>query len=279
MDVKVRGVTDLPLLTAVEACYDAIPRVGGARVESVGPFEVFLRDVGWPLYARPRLGTTTVTADDVALVLARQQELGVPRAIEWVHDLLPPLLPLVEAAGLSVERAPLMVLSHPVDVTTDATLTLLDPDAPDFEDAWAQSSAVASLGFGAGGTAVGDAGPAERDAALAAPSPSPSPDMLDFVRASLRRPDRAEVVASTPAEGVLARGALQGAGRAAEIVGVATLPSARRRGLGAAVSARLVRHALDTGHELVFLSAASEDVARIYERVGFRRIATACIAE
>jgi GNAT superfamily N-acetyltransferase len=276
MDVKVRGVADLPVLTAVEACYDAIPRVGGARVESVGPFEVFLRDgVGWPLYARPRLGTTTVTADDVALVLARQQELGVPRALEWVHDLLPPLLPLVEASGLSVQQAPLMVLSHPIDVATDATLTLLDPDAPDFEDSWAQSSAVASIGFGAGGTAVGDAGPPERDAALA----PPSPEMLAFVRASLRRPGRAEVIASTPGEGMVARGALQGAGRAAEIVGVATLPSARRRGLGAAVSARLVRHALDTGHELVFLSAASEDVARVYERVGFRRIGTACIAE
>ncbi|HKE50438.1 MAG TPA: GNAT family N-acetyltransferase, partial [Actinomycetes bacterium] len=29
----------------------------------------------------------------------------------------------------------------------------------------------------------------------------------------------------------------------------------------------------------VFLSAGSDDVARIYERVGFQRIATACIAE
>jgi ribosomal protein S18 acetylase RimI-like enzyme len=276
MDVKVRGVTDLPLLTAVEACYDAIPRVGGARVEPVGPFELFLRDgVGWPLYARPRLGTTDVTADDVALVLARQNELGVPRAIEWVHDLLPPLQPLVEAAGLKVHRAPLMVLSSLAPAGTDAALTLLDPDAPDFADSWAQSSAVAALGFGHGGTSVGDAGPAERDAALA---PAP-PEMLDFVRTSLRRPDRAEVIAATPLEGVLARGALQGAGRAAEIVGVATLPSARRRGLGAAVSAHLARHAMDTGHDLVFLSAASEAVARIYERVGFRRIGTACIAE
>jgi hypothetical protein len=29
----------------------------------------------------------------------------------------------------------------------------------------------------------------------------------------------------------------------------------------------------------VFLSAASEDVARVYERQGFERVATACIAE
>jgi GNAT superfamily N-acetyltransferase len=272
----VRGVTDHPLLTAVEVCYDAIPRVGGARAEPVGPFVVFLRDgAGWPLYARPRLGTTSVTAEDVALVLARQDSLGVPRAIEWVHDLLPPLLPLVEAAGLHVERAPLMVLESVVDSPTDATLTLLDPDAPDFADSWAVSSTVASLGFGSGGTAVGPTGPAERDAAL---SP-PTPDMLAFVRANLRRPGRAEAVAATVDEGVLARGALQGAGRGAEIVGVATLPSARRRGLGAAVSAFLARHARETGHDLVFLSASDEDVARIYARVGFRRAGTACIAE
>jgi GNAT superfamily N-acetyltransferase len=270
-------VTDLPVLTAVEACYDAIPRVGGARVEPVGPFELFLRDgAGWPLYARPRLGTTSVTAQDVALVLARQSALGVPRAIEWVHDLLPPLLPLAEAAGLHVHRAPLMVLDSAVlDAPTEAELSLLDPDAPDFADSWAVSSAVASLGFGSGGTSIGAAGPAERDAAN---SPT-APDMLAFVRDGLRRPDRAEAVAATAAEGVLARGALQGAGNAAEIVGVATLPSARRRGLGAAISAFLARHARATGHDLVFLSASSEDVARIYAGVGFRRIGTACIAE
>jgi len=272
----VRDVTDLPVLTAIEACYDAIPRVGGARVEPVGPFELFLRDgAGWPLYARPRLGTTAVTADDVARVLARQQELGAPRAIEWVHDLLPPLLPLVEATGLKVLRAPLLVLDALAPAPTNATLTLLDPDAPDFADRWAVSSAVAAIGFGAEGTAVGTAGPAERDAAIA----PIRPEMLAFARQNLRQPDRAEAIAMTPAEGVVARGALQGAGRAAEIVGVATLPSARRRGLGGAVSAYLAQHALDTGHDLIFLSAASDDVARIYERVGFRRIATACIGE
>jgi ribosomal protein S18 acetylase RimI-like enzyme len=272
-------VTDLPVLAAVEACYDAIPRVGGARVEAVGPFELFLRNgVGWPLYARPRLGTTSVTVDDVARVLARQAELGVPRAIEWVHDLVPGLLPAVEATGLPVQRAPLMVLANLTDdsdVPIDVEITLLDPDAEDFADSWAVSSAVAAIGFGSGGTAVGATGPAERDA-VRAPS---SPEMLAFVRAGLRRPDRAEAIATSRTEGVLARGALQGAGSAAEIVGVATLPSARRRGLGRAVSAFLARHARASGHDLVFLSAASEDVARVYERAGFRRVGTACIAE
>jgi predicted GNAT family acetyltransferase len=64
-----------------------------------------------------------------------------------------------------------------------------------------------------------------------------------------------------------------------EIVGVATLPAARRRGLGAAITAALVADAQQRGVDVIFLSAGSEAVARIYERVGFRRIATACIAE
>jgi ribosomal protein S18 acetylase RimI-like enzyme len=95
----------------------------------------------------------------------------------------------------------------------------------------------------------------------------------------MRSGHRAQAVASTSAQGILATGALQVAEGAAEVVGVATLPTARRRGLGGAVTAALARHALDTGAELVFLSAASVDVARVYARIGFRHVGTACIAE
>jgi hypothetical protein len=44
------------------------------------------------------------------------------------------------------------------------------------------------------------------------------------------------------------------------------------------VTAALARHALDTGVDLVFLSAGSEDIARVYARVGFQRVGTACVA-
>jgi ribosomal protein S18 acetylase RimI-like enzyme len=42
------------------------------------------------------------------------------------------------------------------------------------------------------------------------------------------------------------------------------------------VTARMVEHARERGAELVFLSAADDGVARMYERLGFRRIGTAC---
>ena len=60
-----------------------------------------------------------------------------------------------------------------------------------------------------------------------------------------------------------------------EIVGVATLPSARRRGLGAAVTAALVDDARRGGADIVFLSAGSDDIARVYGRLGFERVGTA----
>jgi hypothetical protein len=41
----------------------------------------------------------------------------------------------------------------------------------------------------------------------------------------------------------------------------------------------LVSHALTSSLDLVFLTAASDDVARIYGRLGFRREALAGIAQ
>jgi predicted GNAT family acetyltransferase len=77
----------------------------------------------------------------------------------------------------------------------------------------------------------------------------------------------------------LCAGQHQPVGTVSEIVGVGTLPTARRRGLALAVTAALVADARSRGVETVFLSAGDDDVARIYSRLGFRRIATALIAE
>jgi predicted GNAT family acetyltransferase len=86
-------------------------------------------------------------------------------------------------------------------------------------------------------------------------------------------------VAESPAEGILSSGMVQQVRDVAEIVGVATLPSARGRGYASQLTAALARHALENGADLIFLSAGDDDVARLYSKVGFRRIGTACIAE
>src|SRR4051794_30472023 len=87
-------------LDTIETYYDTVPRAA-ATTEEVGPFTLFLAEegVGWQFYARPRLGgDASFTADDVRRVLARQVELGLPRAIEWVDEVTPSLLPAVSAA-------------------------------------------------------------------------------------------------------------------------------------------------------------------------------------
>jgi GNAT superfamily N-acetyltransferase len=277
----VTAITDL--LHRLDACYDAIPRIAGARVERLGPFVLFVREPpSWPYYARPSPGVRSAEVSDVEAVRARQRALGVPQAFEWVHEVAPHVLGAVAAAGLEVLQAPLMVLDPSRLPAIGGDVTLLDPDAPDFADAHAISGAVARIAF-AGLVAAPDpapsapadlAGPAERDAAIAPPDPA----AVALAASGIRAGHSAEAVLRTPDEGMLARGGLQRALGAAEIVGVATLPSARRRGYGAAVSAALARRALDEGDDLVFLSAASEDVARVYARIGFYRVGTACIA-
>jgi len=62
--------------------------------------------------------------------------------------------------------------------------------------------------------------------------------------------------------------ALQGAG---EIVGVVTRADKRRRGVAATVTSELVSRHFATGGDFVFLDAANEGAARIYEMLGFKR--------
>ena len=64
-----------------------------------------------------------------------------------------------------------------------------------------------------------------------------------------------------------------------EIVGVGTLPAHRRKGIAAGLTAFLVEDALRRGVRTVYLSAGDAAVARLYERLGFRRVGTASIAE
>ncbi|GAA3672839.1 hypothetical protein GCM10022267_69560 [Lentzea roselyniae] len=212
---------------------------------------------GYPYYARPRFPGGRPTVADVVKMRERQRELGVPEALEWVHETTPDLYDAAIAAGLEVLRAPLMVLDP-------EQLPEPHPHVRVLGTRPAEVSVVAELAFSSPGTAPGEAGTAERDAALA-----------EAVPLSTRH---RHAVADLPGEGVLAVGTAQRAGDVVEIAGIGTLPAARRRGLGGAVTAELARDALARGAKLVFLSAGSPEIARVYERVGFRHAGTACIA-
>jgi ribosomal protein S18 acetylase RimI-like enzyme len=292
---------DTDVFDRLERFYDAVPR-DGAVAEDIGSLVLFVRKgAGWPYYARPRLAADRApSAADITAVRNRQRELGVPEAFEWVHEHDPDLLAVARSAGLQVLLAPLLVL-EPAALLPDlplpgAAVRIVDPASPSFGADVAARQAVGRLGFSApqnaatgvagdapvllddlaadGTLAAGPAGPAERDAV--------EPPGVEEVAGERRRAAAGLVVSAlveSPTEGVLAGGVLQRVGRVAEIAGVATLPSARRRGFASQLTAALARHAVADGVDLVFLSAGDDDVARLYTRVGFRRIGTACIAE
>ncbi|MFE9834691.1 GNAT family N-acetyltransferase [Streptomyces sp. NPDC005551] len=259
-------------LGPLEHYYDSVPRAA-ARAEDFGPLTLFVREgPGWPYYARPALGWQgpAATAEDVGRVRARQRELGVPEAFEWVAEVTPGLREAVEASGLRVHEHPLMVRDTDVALPAPHPLVrVLGPDDPFLGSALA----VPHLAFAAPGTAVGEAGPAELAAETAARA-GDVPDAADRIRAGRT------VLAAAIEDGVaLCSGMHLPVGPVTEVAGVGTLPSARRRGLGLAVTAALVADAEAGGAGTVFLSAGDDDVARMYGRLGFRRVATALIAE
>jgi GNAT superfamily N-acetyltransferase len=59
------------------------------------------------------------------------------------------------------------------------------------------------------------------------------------------------------------------AGPAVGLFGVAVVPQARRRGIGAAVSSWLLEHAFADGARLAHLNPDTEEAARLYTRLGF----------
>lgn len=258
------------MLARLEAYYDAVPR-RFARIEECGPFTLFLGEPGgWTYYARPRLGGAGVFAvEDVIAAAARLAEHGLPQTLEWVHGTTPALLDAVRATGsFELEELPLLALEGDLRVTAPSlpdgvTVRLLGPDEA---KAVAAASAVSAVGFAAEGTARGDAGPARRDAALR-PVQQRVLGLLAEGAVRISVAEHAEL-------GQLATGRTLPLAGVTEVMGVATLPSARRQGLAAAVTAALVEDARDLGLTTVFLTASSPDVARIYAGIGFQPVGT-----
>jgi ribosomal protein S18 acetylase RimI-like enzyme len=280
---------DVDVFVRLERFYDAVPRPY-ATAEDFGGLVLFVREgEGWPFYARPRIGAETPSAADITAARRRQRELDAPEAFEWVHETSPDLLAVARSAGLEVLLAPLLVLDPaallPRLPVPGATIRLLDPQADSFGDDLAAARAVSRLGFAAPANAtvledaarleIIEAGPDQRDAAQVPLSDQELKRMRDRSTGT----DYYTAVADSPTEGILATGAIQRSGEVAEVVGVATLPSARHHGYASQLTATLSHQAIATGATLVFLSANDDDVARLYTRVGFRRIGTACIAE
>ncbi|MFJ4567879.1 GNAT family N-acetyltransferase [Streptomyces caelestis] len=266
------------LLDRLEEYYDAVPR-HGARVEDHGPLTLFVREgPGWPFYARPTRGWSgPLDASDVQKVRARQRELGIPESFEWVAETTPKLRSAVEESGLVVHEHPLMVLDPGTPAASldgwsgSIEVRIVGADDPILPSALA----VPHLAFAEPGTHVGLAGTPQLTEATDARIADGSVDRaIVRIRAGLTA-----VAAAVEHGSALSAGQHQPLAGVSEIVGVGTLPAARRRGLALTVTATLVADARSRGAATVFLSAGDDDVARVYARFGFRKIGTALIAE
>ncbi|MGH3499141.1 MAG: GNAT family N-acetyltransferase [Nocardioidaceae bacterium] len=247
------------LLQRLERYYDAAPRAS-CETEEIGSFTLFVSHAGFPYYARPRLGldpATRIGVADVCAVLERQRALGVPQSMEWVHEVTPGLLAPVRAAGMSVLEAPLLVLGSVTDARRLAPgVVVMGSDDPRL------GLVRASIGAGFVGTDI-------------VAEPADTTLLTERIATGL-----IVQVGAFDVEGIaLGGGSHSPRDGVTEITGIAVLPRARNRGLGSAITRVLAADALDHGTTTVFLSAGSDAAARIYQRVGFVRVGTACIAE
>lgn len=259
------------LLECIERYYAAAP-LADARIEHAGALDVPLGDPAWPYPARPTSDTESkVTVADVRAAAQLQQEADLPVALEWVPECTPEVADAARAAGLAVEELPLLVADEPVELLFPVGVRLYlvgadDPELPHYQE-------VSAVAFAhPGGPADVQAtrpDPALRDAAATAALRERIATGRTVMMVAIERGVPVAVGLHQPLD--------LGGTVVSEIVGLATAPRLRGRGLGAGIATALVAHARETA-ELVFLAAGDDDVARVYERTGFARLATVGVA-
>lgn len=250
-------------LLRIDRFCDAVPRTW-ATATDFGPLRLFTRNgKGWPFYARPIPGGPPVTMADIDAVRARQRELGIAEAFEWVYAATPSMADAAAAAGLKALVCPVLVIDkepEPIALPPGYTARLLGPADADLGAAVHALNITAAIAFGA-------------------PPPSaPTESDLATLRADLAAGTIAKALIVGP-NGAAAAGSAQRAGDVVEVAGIGTAMKERRMGLGGAVTSLLAGAARDAGADLVFLSAGSEAATRVYERVGFRRVGECAVAE
>jgi ribosomal protein S18 acetylase RimI-like enzyme len=230
------------LHTAPRTACDAVPSAG---------FVLYLNrqsDSPWFSYARPLAEAPPDPAAAVAEAVARFRAAGRAPRWEWVAETAPWLESALNAAGWTCEPTPLLTV----------TPERFRPEEP--------------AGFRVRAFTAAEPGEplirAQRRA-FDLPDEAPSAGELALKRAWLAR-GGAFTVAESPAGEILGVGGHLPLDGVTEIAGIGTVPAHRRRGVGGAVSTALIRDAFARGCDLVFLTCATAEARRLYERLGFR---------
>ncbi|BCJ41460.1 hypothetical protein GCM10010168_55410 [Actinoplanes ianthinogenes] len=198
-------------------------------------------------YATPVPGAEITAADVAALVAAFGDRK--PR-LEYVVSCAPALEKLLIEAGFTVE------VRHEYLVCTPSTF--VEPPTPDgfaliepvSDDELHGMIAVQSAAFGELYT--------------------PNPAEADRQRRNQQR--GGVLVAARTTGGRYAGGAVSSvpSDGISEVAGIAVDSPFRRQGVGAAITAAVVRRLFGAGVEIAWLEASGDDSWRVYERVGFR---------
>ena len=193
-------------------------------------------------------------------VRARQRELELPETFQWVHETTPTLRARDDPAG-------------DLGAAVDPRRSRPAADAAGV-GCWALT--IACSRWRSRSSRSGSARRVRRPAPAGYASATP--------RTSRRRPWRSCASGCGPASTRHGdrRGRRRRRWRSGRCARSATprrsspsprFPRRAAAGSRAAITSALIAHALSRGVETVFLSAADDDVARVYERLGFRRAA------
>jgi len=233
------------------------------EVEEIGPFVLFfdlhdaLRFFNYAKPSHPFLPGEDApeTYDALSHVIVAFAARGRLPRFEFLEEYAPGLSAILQRAGFQEEaRQSFMVCEakdfRPVNSPPGVEVRLLTTGSPVVE---IQGLITAQRqGFANDDTATASEAEAER------------------LRPQLGAFGRCDVVAWRGEEPVGAAGCTAPLDGLSELVGVATPPRFRRRGLGTAVAAAAVAAQLVAGAEAVILTAEDDAAGRIYERIGFR---------
>ena len=221
----------------------------GHTVVPVPPFTAYFdpRDsLRFLNYAIPDGDAVPTRAQIEQLRAAFRERDRLPR-LEWIEDVAPRLAPELERGGMSEElRTPLMACEPHELVDARAAideLTIRVVGDADLRDC----TNLQRVAFG-------------EEPLTAEEEP--------------RAPGGGAVLARAGGVPVAAAAWTKVTDGVSEIVGVATAEPWRRRGLAGALTAAATREAFAAGASLCILSPGNETAQRVYERAGFRRVAT-----
>ena len=222
-----------------------------------GPFLVFVDALSRNKYLSFAQPDDDAAAEELADALPSVLALfgehdRLPRT-EHIEEVCPALTAVVEDQGWTLsERVPIMVV-------TPEALTL--PPAPD-------GLSIERLGADTPEDMIRRFWQAQDEAFVDEPNEELTPELL--ARWRERAADSFHFAAVLGDDVIGTAIAMRVVSGVSEVVGVATVPEHRRRGIAGAVTGAAVAAAFAGGAQVAFLSAADAGAERIYARAGFR---------